>query len=247
MSAAFSHENESTQPDVTGVGQRENPSQARWPAMLTALLGVIAAPFTPRRVVEGSSEQAGWVAKLKGIIAVVIALLGIPTAVTKLVDGLGTNMLEISAGKDLEISYVPEQQLVKLVFNVSAEEFGTKCNQILSAKAWIDQGLTSKMILNISNPEFEENALRKYQPVIPNGPNPRNMQCTITFRLDDPSREVFQNVGLRRLVVEFKGKDNGRHQVPFCFNIEDEGIQRLFKSQEMKFRYISEDPLCPND
>ena len=114
-------------------------------------------------------------------------------------------------------------------------------------KAWIEQALTSRVLLNISRPEFEENESRKYQPVIPAGPSPRNMRCSIAFRLDERSREIFQSVGLRRLVVEFKGKDNQMHQVPFCFNIEDEGIDRLFNSPDKQFRYISEDPLCPDD
>jgi hypothetical protein len=247
MSAAFPHQNESKQSDLTAPGQPERPVQAGWARRWTAVLGVITAPFTSRRGVLGSTGQAGWATRLTAIVGLVVALLGIPEGVAKLLEFVHPYELEISAGKDLTISYRPQQEVVEFVFNVQAEEFGSKPNQIVSARAWIEQALTSRVLLNISRPQFEENALRKYEPVIPAGPSPRNLQCSIAFRLDDRSREVFQSVGLRRLVIEFKGKDNQMHQVPFCFNIEDVGIDRLFNSPEKQFRYISEDPLCPDD
>lgn len=247
MSAVFPHQNQSKQSDVTGPGEAQTQRQTGWAKNWTAALGVITAPFTPKRKVMGSTEQVGWAGRLTALVGLVVALLAVPPGVTKLAELFWPYQLEISAGKDLEISYVPKQELVKFVFNVQAEEFGSKANQILSARAWIEQALTSKVLLNISQPAFEENEARKYQPVIPAGPSPRNMRCSIAFRLDDRSRETFQSVGLRRLVIEFKGKDNQMHQVPFCFNIEDEGIDRLFNSPERQFRYISEDPLCPND
>jgi len=179
-------------------------------------------------------------------VGLVAGLLGIPPGIVKLVECISPYELELSAGKDLTITYRPKNELIECVFNVRAEEFGTRPNQILSAKAWVE-AFASRLVLDISRPEFVENEARKYQPIIPNGPNPKNMQCTIVCRLDDRSREVFQTMGLRRLVVEFKGKDNQIHQVTFCFNIEDIGIDRLFNSMEKQFRYISEDPLCPFD
>lgn len=245
MSAAFSDQTERKQLDATGLGQPASVEQAGWFKRWAALMSVITAPFT--RGPGTAATGKGWLSTLAPGAGLLVALLGIPPAVAKLVELARPYDLEISAGKDLMISYRPQQEMIEFIFNVRAEEFGSKANQILSAKAWIEQALTSKVLLNISRPEFQEDESRKYQPVIPNGPSPRNMRCSIVFRLDDHSREVFQNVGLRRLVVEFKGKDSQTHQVPFCFNIEDEGIQRLFNSPEMKFRYISEDPLCPND
>lgn len=245
MSAAFPNQDESKQPDLTGLGGSQRPVQAgrfkRWAAVL------LAAPLASLRAVMGSTGQVGLATRLTTIVGLVAALLGLPPAVAKLLELGPKYELEISAGKDLTILYRPKQEVVEFEFNVQAEEFGSKPNQILSAKAWIEQALTSKVLLNISPPQFQEDEKRKYQPVIPAGPSPRNMRCTINFPLDDRSREVFQSVGLRRLVVEFKGKDSQIHQVPFCFNIEDVGIDRLFNSPENQFRYISEDPLCPND
>lgn len=247
MSAALPQQHDSKQTDLTALGQSERPVRARWIDRWASLWSVIIAPFTPGRAAAGSTGQVGWATRLTAVVGLVAALLGIPPGFQKLVELVRPYELEISAGKDLTISYRPQQQVVECVFNVRAEEFGSKANQILSAKAWIEQALTSRVLLNISRPEFEENESRKYQPVIPAGPSPRNMRCSIAFRLDERSREIFQSVGLRRLVVEFKGKDNQMHQVPFCFNIEDEGIDRLFNSPDKQFRYISEDPLCPDD
>jgi hypothetical protein len=188
---------------------------------------------------------ARWVKSWKAILGLISALIAIPPGFIGLVGLLDPHDLEISAGKDLTISYQPQQGLIKLVFNVQAEEFGSKANQIFSAEAWVEQPSPAKVFLPITRPEFEENQARKYQPVIPAGPSPKNLQCSIAFKLDDDSREAFQSSGFRRFVVEFKAKDNRSHRVSFCFNIEDAGIDQLFNKKERQFTYLSEDPLCP--
>lgn len=244
MSAALSQENESKQPDPTGIAPVE-PEDVE--SVKSTMLSVVATPFTAFRRLLRSAAHPGSIKRSTTIVGLVAALLAIPPGIMKLMECFNQYEMEVSAGKDLTITYNPQHQLVEFVFNVRAEEFGAKPNQILSAKAWVEQTLTSRLLLNIFPPAFEENEKRKYQPIIPNGPNPKNMRCSIVFRLDDRSREVFQSVGLCRLVIEFKGRDNQMHQVPFCFNIEPVGIDLLFNSTEKQARYISEDPLCPTD
>jgi len=245
MSAASFRENESKQPDPNGIAPVQNPEDVE--PVKPTMLKVAANPFTPLQTLFRFASQPGWAKKSTMIVGLVAALLGIPTGIMKMVECFNPYEMELSAGKDLTITYRPQRELVEFVFNVRAEEFGAKPNQILSAKAWVEQTVTSRLLLNIFPPAFEENEARKYQPIIPNGPNPKNMRCSIVFRLDDRSREVFQSVGLCRLVVEFKARDNQMHQVPFCFNIEPVGIDLLFNSTEKQARYISEDPLCPTD
>ena len=245
MSAVHSQRDETKETELIGISEKAGQlgSARRW----TTMLSVIEAPLTALRKVLGQSAQVGGVARLTTIIGLVAALIGIPPGISKLVDCFSPYNLEVSAGKELTITYNPRREVVEVLFNVRAEEFGAKANQILSANAWVEQAHNGKLILNTSRPEFEENQNVKYQPIIPNGANPKNMSCSIVFRLDDRSREVFQCAGLHRLVVEFKGKDRQVHQVPFCFYIEESGIELLFNSEKKECRYISEDPMCSPD
>jgi hypothetical protein len=245
MSAASSQENESKQPDPIGIAPIQKPED--FESVKPTMLGVAGTPFAAFRRLLRFAAHPGAIKRSTTIVGLVAALLAIPTGIMKMVECFNPYEMELSAGKDLTITYRPQRELVEFVFNVRAEEFGAKPNQILSATAWVEQAVTSRLLLNIFPPAFEENEARKYQPIIPNGPNPKNMRCSIVFRLDDCSREVFQSVGLCRLVVEFKARDNQMHQVPFCFNIEQVGIDLLFNSTEKQARYISEDPLCPTD
>lgn len=247
MSAAISPEIDGRQSGLTGVGQNTKPAPSARVKTWTAMLSLITPPFTFQRVVSAFTEEDGGVrigridggfikttlAILTGLITLYGAYKMLPTPPT----------MAVSAGKDLTVSYYPQKKLVRLVFNVRAEEFGSKPNQIRTAKAWVEQPLTPRHPLHIGEPEFEENNSRIYEPIIPAGPSPKNMQCSICVRLDDSSRAAFETVGLRRLMVEFKDKAGQAHRVTFCFNIEND---QLLTSEEKKFQYFNEDMLCPD-
>lgn len=244
MDAVISSELESKQSDLTTAGQGEKPERSGQVEIWTAILSLITSPFSLQRTASGLIAQAtkrwgisaGAINTAIGILAGLLALYGSYLALPQ-----GPAMT-VSAGKDLTVSYHPQNELIKLLFNVQAEEFGSKPNQILAAKAWIEQPLTPRRPLQIGAPQFEENSLRTYEPWIPNGPTPRNMQCSFCFRLDGNSREAFQSVGFRRLIVEFKDKSGDDHRVTFCFNIDKD---HLLTSEEKEFQYISEDVMCP--
>lgn len=247
MSAAVSQENQSNEADLNGLGKNENTGQVTWIKKWTALLGLFTTQPAESGV-TGSTAQARWAMRplVNGafIKTVLSILTGLVTLYSSIMMLSPAHEMMVSAGKDLTISYHPQQNLVKAVFNVRASEFGSKLNQILSATAWLEQPPTSKVLLHISSPVFEENELRTYLPVIPNGAQPKNMQCSICIRLTDSSREVFQSVGLRRLIVEFKDRASHNHRVSFCFSIGDD---QLLSSQEKQFQYISEDVMCPDE
>ena len=250
MSAAVSNQNESKQPDLTGVGQDNKTGRVGWIKGLRKMLSLVAAQFAQPPGIAGSTEQFGWARKGTVVVGLVAALLGLPGGLITAIKSFETlkpsynkpsyNM-EVSVGQ-LAISYRPEHEQVSLVLAFKAKENGPVDNEILPGKAWVKApSLISPPDLALNaDISFVEGDFRTTKAVIANGAEPREMQCRIVFRFDDRTREVFQTAGLRRLVVELRGKDQN-YPLSFSFELNDSSIARLLRSEEI--RYLTTDQL----
>jgi len=246
MSAAFSNQNESKQPDLTGVGQDNKTGRAGWIKGLRRMLGLVAAQFAQPPGIAGSTEQFGWAKKGTVVVSLVVALLGIPGGLITAIHSFETlkpsyNM-EVFVGK-LAISYRPEHDQISLVLDFKAKENGPVDNEFLPGKAWVKApSLISAPDLPLNaDISFVDRDFQSKKTVIDSGAEPREMQCRIVFRFDDRTREVFQTAGMRRLVVELRGKDQN-YPLSFCFELNDSAIERLLRSPA-EIRYLTTDQL----
>ena len=128
---------------------------------------------------------------------------------------------------------------------VAAEYAGTTVSQMTAMrKKARESGVFVKVVKNtlasraVAGTDFEcfAQSARIPIPLPVRTGSPISMNCSIVSELGGLSKEAFLHAGKRRLLVSFKGEQKETHALSFCFDLPEEILAEVFKSNNTESR-----------
>lgn len=186
-------------------------------------------------------SNRGWAA-LGALLTTTTMLIAVYRGYSEVIPAYDMRLFQ---GEELSISLLEPDQ-IRLSFHFKAQEYGNANNEIMATRVRVeDPSLpsTSYVRLNTSS-IFTVGDMRTYRPVIVAGAEANKMECKFLFRLSDMNGHSFSEPGLRRLIVDFEGKDKKDHPVTFCFRLTDFALNEIFQSGGRQITFLNDDLLC---
>lgn len=201
------------------------------------------------RIDKETTGFTGWVKWISLILALLAALFSVPKGAIDLWDSVHSRPdTKITPESSLSMTYDPKSKSIQFGFGFTISNDGKRKDtiQTISARLKRIDYDTSNDLISFGDNDFvfsEKNGrIPNHFPITES--NPREIDCMLTAYLADQIKGDFLIPKSRwQLVVDLTGEYGKKNSIAYCFDISQDDLDDLFKSQQQKTSQMN-NPNC---
>lgn len=179
---------------------------------------------------------AGLARRWGAVVALVVGIVAVPRGFVDVYYlAFGRPHTVLVQAKNLRVSYDSGERRVGLGFSFTLVNDGQKGDVIGEPRARLQIASLSTIAtvdLPISNLDCSSQGAPMMAPFIVPVNSHVPLQCSFFADFEETVQAAFEQSGWQKLSVSFTGVNNKTHEVFFCFELEDEEISEIFRSED---------------
>ncbi len=179
---------------------------------------------------------AGLARRWGAVVALLVAIVAVPRGfvdLKHLVFGRPDTLLVQS--NNVRLFYEPGERMVGVGFSFTLINEGQKDDVIGEPRVNLARAalpLPQKWVLPISKLDCSTLGAPTPATFVLQENSHLPLECSLFAEFEETVQAAFEQSGWRKLSISFTGVNNKTHEVFFCFELEDEEISEIFRSED---------------